>query len=53
MTTKTANVNGKRRARHFSGPSVTLPRLSPFAFLSRVYHSGETIQFVSKKTSEP
>ena len=29
MTTKTANVNGKRRARHFSGPSVTLPRLSP------------------------
>ena len=29
MTTKTVNVNGKRRARHFSGPSVTLPRLSP------------------------
>ena len=29
MTTKTVNVNGKRRARHFSRPSVTLPRLSP------------------------
>ena len=24
-----------------------------FAFLSRVYQSGETIQFVSKRTSEP